>query len=87
MYADLQGANLSNATLGLSKNYLELHQKGFFRAGARLTFANLENADLSNVNLNAVILSGARGLTQAQLDKACGADVVLNSPLTVKPCK
>jgi len=45
--------------------------------GAQVTFAGLKDADLS----------GARNLTQAELDNACGKLAALPSGLTLdKPC-
>lgn len=54
--ADFTGANLTNATL-----------VGSHFAGATFTGANL-----NGVNLAGAELAGARGLTQRQLDRACG---------------
>ena len=47
-------------------------------AGAILTRADLTGADLRHTKLG--------GLTQEQLDQACGENVKLDPPLTIKPC-
>ena len=54
--ANLQGANLSFADLN----------------GATLDFANLQGAKLGGANLEGADLRFAKGLTQEQLDVACG---------------
>ncbi len=60
---------------------------------ADLTNANLERANLADVVLRLADMSGAnlrdvRGLTQDQLDMACGNEnTVLPSGLTVRPCR
>jgi hypothetical protein len=74
--ADLSGANLSDADL-----------IGAHLSGADLRFANLGDADLISADLSGADLSGARGLTQAQLDQACGKPKALPPGLTLdKPC-
>ncbi len=80
--ANLQGANLTNANL----------------QEASLVEANLQGADLSNANLQGAVLRNATlqgadlpivlGLTQEQLDEACGdAETRLPSGLTIDPCR
>ena len=54
--ADLQGAHLSDANL----------------QGANLSFANLQGAELFRAILQGANLTRATGLTQDQLDRACG---------------
>jgi uncharacterized protein YjbI with pentapeptide repeats len=54
--ADLQRADLTHASF----------------VGAYLAGANLEGAKLDGTNLSGAELQRARGLTQAQLDHACG---------------
>jgi len=49
--------------------------------GANLTDASLEQATLTLADLR-----GAKGVTQAQLNEACGTEVKLDPPLTIKPC-
>ena len=83
--ADLNGADLSGAQL----NAADL--TGAYLMGASLSRANLRSADLRDANLfDAQLigadLSGARNLTQAQLDNACGTGVQLPPGLTLKPC-
>jgi Pentapeptide repeats (8 copies) len=76
-HADLIGANLSGTDLsGANLSNADL-------TGARLTKANLSGTDLSGANL-----LGARGLTQTQLDEACGdANTKLPEGFTpLKPC-
>src|SRR5262249_55475185 len=61
-------------------------------SGAHLNGTFLRDADLSGANLSGAIvytsLSGTKGLTQQQLDKACGEGVTVDPPLTFtdKPC-
>lgn len=48
---------------------------------------NTNGANLRHANLSAADLSGANGLTQGQLDGACGDErTQLDPPLTIKPC-
>jgi uncharacterized protein YjbI with pentapeptide repeats len=88
--AHLSGANLSDAKLDGAKldsahlNGAELSNVHLFKAnlsGANLSVATLSNADLSGANL-----SGAVGLTQTQLDGACG-DANTKLPEGLKPPK
>ena len=70
--ANFTGADLSEASL-----------VGSYFGGARFTRANLTGANLSGSDF-----SSATGLTQAQLDTACGdADTRLPSGLTVPVCR
>lgn len=75
--ADLSGANLGRADL----------------MEADLVAADLSGADLSGANLSKAILfdpywGAAKGLTQGQLDKACGdAETRLPRGLTLRPCE
>ena len=91
-HADLIGANLSGPDLsGASLGNADLFGARLVKAnlsnadltGARLTKANLSGTDLSGANL-----LGARGLTQTQLDEACGdANTKLPEGFTpLKPC-
>jgi hypothetical protein len=85
--ADLSGATLAGADLqkaDLQKADLrEADLSGGHLNGGHLSGATLAGADLSNADLNE-----ATGLTQAQLDTACGKDVKLDQPLTFnnRPC-
>jgi uncharacterized protein YjbI with pentapeptide repeats len=84
--ADLSGANLKKA-----------HLLGTNLSGADLTKADLRDVDLSTPDLSGANLSGAnlggvdlrdaRGLSQTQLDSACGSEETkLAVGLTLKPC-
>ena len=69
--ADLRGADLTAATL----------------VGAYLQGADLSAAILTGANLSGAEMSKARGLTRAQLSRACGdAATTLPRGLTVSPC-
>ncbi|MFN3537021.1 MAG: pentapeptide repeat-containing protein [Brevundimonas sp.] len=69
--ASFAGADLTNASL------VGTHLRGAAFAGATLTGANLSGADMA----------GSRGLTQRQLDRACGdATTILPAGLHVPPC-
>jgi hypothetical protein len=55
--------------------------------GANLSFADFMEADLSEVNLSGANMRTAVGLTQEQLDEACGdRQTQLPLGLTIKPC-
>jgi len=75
-YADFRGASFRNADL----------------AGANLAHAKLDNADFSGATLSITSFKGtdlrnARGLTQKQLDAACGdADTQAPTGMHVKIC-
>ena len=90
--ANLQEANLINANLQRANLFDATLQ------GALLLGANLQGADLTNANLQGAILRKATlqgadlpivlGLTQEQLDEACGdAETRLPSGLKVDPCR
>ena len=69
--SNLSGADLTNASL----------------VGAYLDGANLSGANLSGANLSGARLAQATGLTQAQLNRACGdADTVLPGQLRIPAC-
>jgi hypothetical protein len=79
-FADLNGAHLSGADLTAA-----------FLTFADLTDATLSGADLTDAvlmdaDLSRAVLIDAKGLTQAQLDKACGTNAKLPPGLTLKPC-
>jgi uncharacterized protein YjbI with pentapeptide repeats len=96
--SNLSGASLDDARLsraGLINADL---------SGASLRNVDLSGADLTNAKLGFTVmfrgkmvmrtdltgahLNGAKGLTQEQLNEACGdADTKLDPPLTIKPCK
>ena len=94
--ATADGTNFSHADLSIASLY------GVRATGANFTGANLERAvlvggyfsrsnfagaNLAETNLSGAELAGARGLTQAQLDKACGdTETTLPRGLTVRGC-
>ena len=70
--ADLRGADLTNATL----------------VGAYLQGADLSGARLDGANLSGAEASHARGLTRAQLARACGDEATtLPAGLRLAPCR
>jgi uncharacterized protein YjbI with pentapeptide repeats len=75
-YADFKGASFRNADL----------------AGANLAHAKLEDADFAGANLSITSFKGTdlthvRGLTQKQLDRACGDAATKPPPgLSVRTC-
>ena len=83
--ARLRGADLKNANLGLvdlaSQNLWKgatfpsklegARLEGADLSGANLVHADMRGASLAGTNLTATSLSGAKGLTQDQLDQAC----------------
>jgi uncharacterized protein YjbI with pentapeptide repeats len=70
--ANFAGANLERAVL----------------VGGYFSSSNFAGANLAESNLSGAELAGARGLTQAQLNKACGdAETTLPRGLTVPACK
>jgi uncharacterized protein YjbI with pentapeptide repeats len=80
--ADLSGAKLPEADLRDAK----LKRVNF--SGADLRGVNLAGAVLRLTRLDGADLAGARGLTQNQLDRACGDQkTALPDGLTVKPCR
>jgi uncharacterized protein YjbI with pentapeptide repeats len=88
--AHLSGANLSNAILfgvnltGANLDHANL--SGAWVNGALLTGTHLGGATLAGANLTVANLAGALGLTQAQLDAACGQGAQLPAGLTLRPC-
>jgi uncharacterized protein YjbI with pentapeptide repeats len=75
-YADFKGASFKGADL----------------SGANLAHADLDAADLTDANLSITSIKGTdlthtNGLTQSQLDKACGdSETRVAAPLKVKTC-
>jgi uncharacterized protein YjbI with pentapeptide repeats len=56
-------------------------------AGANLIRAHLADANLTDANLSGANLIDTKGVTQSQLNKACGGkETTLPSRLTLKPC-
>lgn len=79
--ADLEGAYLGGANLGQADLWLANLRDALFRE-VDLTGANLRQADLSAADLNV-----AKGLTQDQLDRACGDEATqLPTGLTMPLC-
>jgi uncharacterized protein YjbI with pentapeptide repeats len=71
-HADFSNANLDHAIL----------------VGAYLGYARFNGADLTGADLSGAELSGAQGLTQAQLNTACGdATTVLPPGMTIPNCR
>ena len=69
--ADFAGANLTNASF----------------VGAYLQGARFSGANLAGVNFSGAEMDRASGLTQAQLNKACGDDATtLPRGLTLRSC-
>lgn len=70
-HADFSDANLEGATL----------------VGAYFGYAGFSGAVLTGANLAGAELEGARGLTRAQLDAACGDEAtILPAGLSVRRC-
>jgi uncharacterized protein YjbI with pentapeptide repeats len=79
--ANLEGAVLSKAKL----SHANLKRANL--NNANLEMANLTDAALRLADLSGANLKGVKGLTQRQLDTACGdANTVLPKGLTVKSC-
>jgi uncharacterized protein YjbI with pentapeptide repeats len=75
-YADFKGASFRGADMA-----------GANLAHAEVDDADFTGADLSITSIKGTDLSHARGLTQAQLDRACGdADTKAPAGLNVKTC-
>ncbi len=94
---NLTGANFEDVTarymcMSLA-NFTDVSFKNADLTGANLGKANLTNADLTGAKLSITSIKGtdlstAKGLTQAQLDRACGDDETkLPAGLIVKFCK
>jgi Pentapeptide repeats (8 copies) len=84
--ANLKGALLAKTNLS-GANLRDADLSGTYLSGAVLTRADLRDAVLSGTNLSGADLSGAKNLTQMQLDQACGdAHTKLPEGLTIKPC-
>lgn len=93
---NLQGADFDNAKLVLAcMSYADFKGATFRRAdlsGANLAHADLDGADLTGAVLVSTSFKGtdltrAKGLTQAQLDQACG-DAATKAPagMSVRTC-
>jgi uncharacterized protein YjbI with pentapeptide repeats len=89
--ADLSEADLISADLGRTNlTAANLANANLIRAslvGATLTGTHLEGAILTRTHIEDTDLTGAIGLTQAQLRLTCGnANTKLPPGLSVKPC-
>lgn len=85
------GANLSLANLFGGRfshaDFSNANLEGAVLVGAYLGYARFTGAVLAGANLSGAELEGAVGLTQAQLNGACGdANTVLPTGLTVPAC-
>jgi len=84
--ANLQRANLDHASL-MRANLSGVNLAGASLREANLCGANLHDASLAQAALEGADLSGASGLTQAQLNRACGdARTRLPDGLTIAAC-
>ncbi len=95
--SDFEGADFDNAKLVLTcLSHANLKQASFRQAdlsGANLFDTRLDGADFTGAVLSSTSLKGARmanakGLTQTQLDQACGDGATkLPAGLRVRRCK
>jgi uncharacterized protein YjbI with pentapeptide repeats len=90
--ADLSGANLTIANLYGARlsgtNLSEADLTDAILVGAYLGGANLKGTVLKGANLGGAEITTARGLTQGQLNEACGdRHTRLPTGLTVKTCR
>ncbi len=93
---NLEGADFSNVHAVLMcmsyADFKGVSFRGADLAGANLAHANVDDADFTDADLSITSLKGtdlskARGLTQPQLDKACGdADTKVPAGLKAKIC-
>ncbi|MDE2134522.1 MAG: pentapeptide repeat-containing protein [Alphaproteobacteria bacterium] len=93
---NLRGADFDNARLVLMcMSFADFRGATFRRAdlsGANLASADLDGADLTGANMTITSIKGAdlthvRGLTQKQLDAACGdTDTKVPSGMKVQTC-
>ena len=70
-HANLGEANLGGAVLN-GADFYYANLRGANLRGTDLSLANFFEADLSKADLSGALFDGARYLTQAQLDVACG---------------
>jgi uncharacterized protein YjbI with pentapeptide repeats len=85
--ADFDGANATLMCMSYA-NFTGASFRGTNLSGANLAHADLDGADFTGADLNVTSFKGtdlrkARGLTQAQLDKACG-DAGTKAPAGLK---
>jgi uncharacterized protein YjbI with pentapeptide repeats len=85
------GANLSVANLFGARftgaSFVSANMEDASIVGAYFGGADLRGANLTGANLSGAELAGAHGLTQSQLNRACGdAATQLPPGLTIPPC-
>ena len=89
--ADFSGVNAHYMCMSLA-NFTRVNFKGADLTGANLAHSNLTDADLTGAVLDITSIKGAdlsraKGLTQAQLDQACGdKDTKVPAGLKAKSC-
>ena len=83
--ANLRDANLSDANLS-DANLIGAHLSRANLSDANLSGAKLSVTDLSAADLNGANLRDVKGITQDQLNEACGGGAKLPPGLTLKPC-
>lgn len=84
--SDLSVSNLFGARF-TGANFLDANLSRSILVGAHFGGANLSGANLAQANLSGAELDAARGLTQAQLNTACGDPYTrLPEGLTVPMC-
>ena len=90
--ADFEGANLTLMCMSYA-NFKDANFRGADLAAANLAHAKLEGADFTGADLTITSFKGADltkavGLTQAQLNQACGdAETKAPAGLTIPVCK
>lgn len=92
----MDGTNFSNTNLSVAEAYGGRFTRANFAGadmtnsswvGAYLGYANLSGARLDGAVFAGANLEGARGLTQSQLDRACGdAETILPDGLRIPSC-
>ena len=95
--ASMTGVNFSEANLSVANlfggqfsdsNFADANLRDSTLVGAYFDGANFSGADLTGANLGGVDLRSAIGLTQRQLNKACGdKETQLRGGLTIPKCK
>lgn len=86
--ADLSGADLSGMGACYDQSFAGASLRGAKLVEAYLCGGLWYEADLAGADLSGADLTLASGLTQAQLDRACGDDATkLNEGLSVRSCR
>jgi uncharacterized protein YjbI with pentapeptide repeats len=84
--ANLSLANLFGVRAGHA-DFTEANLEGATLVGGYFGYANFDGAVLTGANLSGAELADARGVTQTQLNTACGdATTTLPSGLTISTC-